>query len=133
MVTSNNWSWQMQVRGRGGSSPRVVAPPPHSPALGQVPRSPAAWLPQGRHQAAGLWTLGTGRHLPDTCWDTLLSRDWQWRLENTERKDKRETSEVTDQEVRLPGASCRVTAPPWGQEGTTRPRFWVNLLAAPHC
>lgn len=69
--------------------------PPASPALGQAPRSPAIWLPQGRHYAAGLGTLRLGCHLPDTCWDTPLSRDWQWRLENTERKDKRKTSEVT--------------------------------------
>lgn len=33
-----------------------------------------------------LGTLGTWCHLPDTCWDTLLSRDWRWHLENTKRK-----------------------------------------------
>lgn len=67
-----------------------------------------------------------GPYLPDTCWGTLLSRDWQWRLGNTEKEEKRETLEVTGQEP-APSTPARLPCDRWepqrGQGRAGSPRL----------
>ena len=82
-----------------------------SPALGQSQGPPQARSlqtplrcspptpPSPAGCSAGAWNPA-GLHLPEICWDTLLSRDWQWHLENTKRKGKRKASEMRAQQVR---------------------------------
>lgn len=72
------------------------------------------WKGQARPWHHSVGGMGMGLHLPDTCWDTPLSHGSQWRLENTERKEKRNTSEVTVQESNF-----------------TRVLFWVDGSHAP--
>lgn len=74
--------------------------PTDSPALGQP-----------------LTTLQPGPHLPDTCWGTRLSHDWQWRPENTRRRGRRQRwPRSRTPSCALPGSSrlqpLSVSAPP---------------------
>lgn len=81
-VTVQHQQQDRTREGAGGLATALAETPLRCPP-------PAAPLQPG---SLGGRPAGAGLHLPDTCWDTLLSRDWQWRLENTERRKKKDFS-----------------------------------------